>query len=116
KRNGNFVAAWDLREQGIDAAALRLLFFQTHYRQPVDFTDEALEAATEGVGRLGEFHVRLVESGKRETGDGPLGELGGKLEQDVTTALNDDLNAPRAVAALFEFVRAAIRELDKPEP
>jgi len=28
--------------------------------------------------------------------------------------LNDDLNAPRAVAALFDFVRAANRELDKP--
>ena len=39
-----------------------------------------------------------------------------KLEQDVATALNDDLNAPRAVAALFEYVRAANRELDKPEP
>ena len=116
KRHGNFLTARDLREQGIDAAALRLLFFQTHYRQPVDFTDEALEAATEGVGRLGEFHARLVESGKRETGDGPLGELSGQLEQDVATALNDDLNAPRAVAALFEFVRAANRELDKPEP
>ncbi len=116
KRHGNFLTARDLREQGIDAAALRLLFFQTHYRQPVDFTDEALEAATEGVGRLGEFHARLVESGKRETGNGPLGELSGQLEQDVATALNDDLNAPRAVAALFEYVRAANRELDKPEP
>src|SRR6059036_3302077 len=107
KRHGNFLTARDLREQGIDAAALRLLFFQTHYRQPVDFTDDALEAATEGVGRLGEFHARLVESGKRETGDGPLGALSDQLEQDVATALNDDLNAPRAVAALFEFVRAA---------
>ena len=116
KRHGNFLTARDLREQGIDAAALRLLFFQTHYRQPVDFTDEALDAATEGVGRLREFHARLVGSEKRETGNGPLGELSVTLEQDVATALNDDLNAPRAVAALFEFVRAANRELDKPEP
>src|SRR6267378_3721574 len=107
KRHGNFLTARDLREQGVDAAAVRLLFFQTHYRQPVDFTDDALEAATEGVGRLGEFHARLVGSGKRETGDGPLGGLSVKLEQDVATALNDDLNAPRAVAVLFEFVRAA---------
>src|SRR6266550_889157 len=115
KRHGNFLTARDLREQGVDAAAVRLLFFQTHYRQPVDFTDDALDAAKEGVRRLGEFHARLVESGKRETGDGPLGELSGQLEQDVATALNDDLNAPRAVAALFEFVRAANRELDRPQ-
>ena len=41
-------------------------------------------------------------------------KLGEKLEADVATALNDDLNAPRAVAALFDFVRAVNRELDKP--
>src|SRR3989441_4321681 len=113
KRHGNFLTARDLREQGVDAAAVRLLFFQTHYRQPVDFTDEALEAAREGVRRLGEFHQRLRGAGGRERG-AELDTLAEKLEADVATALNDDLNAPRAVAALFDFVRAANRELDKP--
>jgi len=115
KRHGNFLTARDLREQGVDAAAVRLLFFQTHYRQPVDFTDEALEAAQEGVRRLGEFHTRLKREaghGKREGGIASLAE---KLAADVATALNDDLNAPRAVAALFDFVRAANRELDDPK-
>jgi cysteinyl-tRNA synthetase len=112
KRHGNFLTARDLREQGVDAAAVRLLFFQTHYRQPVDFTDEALEAAQEGVRRLGEFHERL-KKGRGEKGD-VLSGLAEKLEADVATALNDDLNAPRAVAALFDFVRAVNRELDKP--
>jgi cysteinyl-tRNA synthetase len=115
KRHGNFLTARDLREQGVDAAAVRLLFFQTHYRQPVDFTDEALEAAKEGVRRLGEFHARLAGRGKREAGSAVLEELSQTLERDVATALNDDLNAPRAVAALFDFVRAANRELDKPD-
>ena len=114
KRHGNFLTARDLREQGVDAAAVRLLFFQTHYRQPVDFTDEALDAAKEGVRRLGEFHERLKRDGGRGKGDGEVAELAEKLEADVATALNDDLNAPRAVAALFDFVRAANRELDKP--
>src|SRR3989475_306165 len=113
KRHGNFLTARDLREQGVDAAAVRLLFFQTHYRQPVDFTDEALEAAREGVRRLGEFHQRLRGAGGRERG-AELDKLAEKLEADVATALNDDLNAPRAVATLFDFVRAANRELDKP--
>jgi len=116
KRHGNFLTARDLREQGVDAAAVRLLFFQTHYRQPVDFTDEALEAAKEGVRRLGEFHERLKRDGARGKGDGEVAALAEKLEADVATALNDDLNAPRAVAALFDFVRAVNRELDKPVP
>ncbi len=113
KRHGNFLTARDLREQGVDAAAVRLLFFQTHYRQPVDFTDEALEAAKEGVRRLGEFHQRLKGAGSKEPGR-ELEKLAEQLETDVAIALNDDLNAPRAVAALFDFVRAANRELDKP--
>ncbi|HEV2672263.1 MAG TPA: cysteine--tRNA ligase, partial [Gemmatimonadales bacterium] len=124
KRFGNFLTARDLREQGVDAAAVRLLFFQTHYRQPVDFTDEALEAAKEGVRRLGEFRNRLGDGagskeqgvGNKEQGATALTTLAGQMESDISAALNDDLNAPRAVAALFEFVRAANRELDKPEP
>jgi len=112
KRFGNFLTARDLREQGVDAAAVRLLLFQTHYRQPVDFTDEGLGAAKEGVKRLGEFRNRLM-AGSREQGDGALVELATKMEGDVTAALSEDLNAPRAVAALFDFVRAANRELDR---
>ena len=113
KRHGNFLTARDLREQGVDAAAVRLLFFQTHYRQPVDFTDEALAGAKEGVRRLGEFHERL-KKGRGEKGE-VLSGLADTLETDVAVALNDDLNAPRAVAALFDFVRAANRELDTPQ-
>jgi len=115
KRHGNFLTARDLREQGVDAAAVRLLFFQTHYRAPVDFTDEALEGAKEGVRRLGEFHERLKREEGRGKGDGEIAELTKKFEDDVVTALNDDLNAPRAVAALFDFVRATNRELDNPK-
>jgi len=115
KRHGNFLTARDLREQGVDAAAVRLLFFQTHYRQPVDFTDQALDAAKEGVRRLGEFRGRLVERAPKDNESGPLSSLATRLEADVAAALNDDLNAPRAVAALFEFVRGANRELDRPD-
>ena len=36
-----------------------------------------------------------------------------RLEAEVGTALDDDLNAPAALAAVFDFVRAANRELDQ---
>src|SRR5205814_1490422 len=48
KRFGNFLTARDLREQGVDAAAVRLLFWQTHYRKALDFSDEALAARAPG--------------------------------------------------------------------
>ncbi|HXQ29787.1 MAG TPA: cysteine--tRNA ligase [Gemmatimonadales bacterium] len=114
KRFGNFLTARDLREHGVDAAALRLLFWQTHYRQALDFTDEALAAAREGVRRLGEFRTRLAEGAAAEAAPaGPLADLAGTLERDARDALDDDLAAPRAVAALFDFARAANRLFDR---
>src|SRR6185295_628014 len=68
KRFGNFLTARDLRDQKIDPAALRLLFWQTHYRQPLDFTDESLEGAMEGVKRVGELHERLRAQEPRDSG------------------------------------------------
>ncbi len=104
KRFGNFLTARDLREQGVDAAAVRLLFWQTHYRKALDFTDEALAAAGAGVKRLGEFQERLRGEGGRGKGERGLAELATRFETDFRAALDDDLNAPRACAALFQFV------------
>jgi cysteinyl-tRNA synthetase len=109
KRFGNITTARDLRADGADPGAIRLLMFQTHYRQPFDLTDEGLEAATEGARRLGEFARRLAGA---PPGEGPLDALAGRTDQAVTAALDDDLDAPAAVRAVFEFVREANRLLD----
>jgi cysteinyl-tRNA synthetase len=114
KRFGNFLTARDLREQGVDAAAVRLLFWQTHYRKPLDFTDDALAAAGEGVKRLGEFRTRLLGEGGKGKGEreGPLAQLAAEFEAAFRAALDDDLNAPQACAALFDLVHAGNRALD----
>jgi len=114
KRYGNILTARDLQEQGVDPAAARVLFFQSHYRQPLDWTDDALQAAAEGVRRIGDLGERLRREVGRGTGEGPgpLADLGTRLTTEAVAALDADLNAPQAVAALFEFVRAANRELD----
>ena len=115
KRFGNFLTARDLRDQGVDAAAVRLLFWQTHYRKALDFSDEALAAAGTGVKRLGEFYARLG-AGERGKGEGALSTLAAKFEVDFRAALDDDLNAPRACAALFEFVHEGNAALDAAAP
>src|SRR6059036_1024557 len=112
KRFGNFLTARDLREQSVDASAVRLLFSQTHYRRALDFSDEALAAAGQGVKRLGEFRDRLVRAGGPATPDGRLAALAARFESDFRAALDDDLNAPRACAALFELVHDGNGALD----
>ncbi|HEY8259553.1 MAG TPA: cysteine--tRNA ligase [Gemmatimonadales bacterium] len=111
KRFGNITTARDLREDGVDPGAIRLLMFQVHYRQKLDLTDEALAAASEAARRLGEFRRRLRAS-VAGTDAPEFLELVDRLERDVTAALDDDLNAPRAVAALFAFMGAGNAALD----
>jgi cysteinyl-tRNA synthetase len=111
KRYGNVLTPRDLREDGVPAEALRLLMFGTHYRKKLDWSDDALAAAREGSHRLGEFQNRLA--GRRAASDSPrFVAAAGQLERDLTEALDDDLNAPRAVAAMFAYLNEGNAALD----
>ncbi len=111
KRFGNITTARDLREDGVDAGAVRLLMSQVHYRQQLDLTDEALASAREGSRRLGEFQNRLLAAAGATDAPAFL-EAAERLDRGLTEALDDDLNAPRAVAALFAFATAGNAALD----
>jgi cysteinyl-tRNA synthetase len=115
KRFGNITTPRDLREDGVDAGAIRLLMFQTHYRQKLDLTDDALAGAQEASRRLGEFQKRLYEN--RGDSDSPkFRDAAEQLSRQVAEALDDDLNAPRAVAALFTYMNEGNAALDAGEP
>ncbi len=113
KRYGNILTARDLREEGVDAGTVRLLLATTHYRQPLDFTDTALAAAREGSRRLGGFDQRLRERGEA-VGAG-FAALGVAMAEAFRQAMDEDLNTPRALAALFDAVREGNRLLDEGE-
>jgi cysteinyl-tRNA synthetase len=114
KRYGNILTPRDLREQEVDGAAVRLLIYSTHYRKTLDWNDDALAGAQEASRRLGEFQKRLLET--RAASDGPaLVAASERLEREFADALDDDLNAPRALAAVFAFMTAANSALDEGE-
>jgi cysteinyl-tRNA synthetase len=114
KRFGNITTARDLREDGVDAGAIRLLMYQTHYRQKLDLTDEGLAATQEASRRLGEFQNRLFAN--RSDSESPrLARAAEQLTSDFAQAMNDDLNAPRAVASLFAFMNEANAAMDAGE-
>jgi cysteinyl-tRNA synthetase len=109
KRVGNVSNVADLRANGVSAAALRHFVFSTHYRKQLNLSGDALDASAEAVRRVGDFADRL----ERETAGTPaLAEAAETLLIEATAALSDDLHAPRAMGALFEFITAANRELD----
>ncbi len=118
KRFGNVTTARDLREDGVPPQAFRLLVCTTHYRQTLDLTDEALESAREGSRRLGGFGARLAEASAAAAGlpESP-GFVGAadRFETSFGAALDEDLNAPQALGALFDFAREGNRLLDARE-
>ncbi|MGH7713607.1 MAG: cysteine--tRNA ligase, partial [Gemmatimonadaceae bacterium] len=110
KRVGNVANVQDLRDQGISAAALRHFVFSTHYRKQINLSAPALESSLEAVRRVGEFKHRLDSA---LGGTAELAAVGVESETAVREALNDDLNAPEAVAALFSFIQRGNAELDR---
>ena len=111
KRYGNFLTARDLKEAGVDPGAIRLLTFQTHYRKELDYNDDALAGAREMSRRFGVFRDRLAERAGQDD-DPSFAAMAAEREGQFREALDDDLNAPRAVAALNDFVTDGNRLID----
>ncbi|MGA2911822.1 MAG: cysteine--tRNA ligase [Candidatus Levyibacteriota bacterium] len=96
KSLGNFYTVQDIIEKGFDPMALRYLYLQTHYRQEMNFTFEALEAAQNALNRL-----------RKEIADYEPGSTSFKdYEEQFKTAINDDLNMPKALSILWEVIRS----------
>jgi cysteinyl-tRNA synthetase len=90
--------------------AIRLYLLGTHYRHPLDFAEARIEDAERSLERFGvlfETADRLAARGAPAPGaDGGLLETLAELRTRVETALDDDFNTPRALAALFEMASA----------
>ncbi len=96
KSLNNFYTLSDLEKRGFEPLSLRYLFLQTHYRQEMNFTWEALEAAQNALNKL---RKEVVSLGEPKIG---CSELEGKF----LSAVNDDLNMPQALSVLWETVNS----------
>ncbi|MEI6739176.1 MAG: cysteine--tRNA ligase [Gemmatimonadaceae bacterium] len=109
KRVGNVTNVVGLREAGISGTAYRHFVFSAHYRQQLNLGEDSLEQSRAGVRRIGAFAERLAQA---TGGTAAMAEAATRAEAVFLEALFDDLNAPRAMAALFTFITEANRELD----
>jgi cysteinyl-tRNA synthetase len=95
----NIYRVTDLRDQGIDPLAYRLLCFGTQYRSEMDFSWESLQGQ----------HRRLGELRRRMAGWAPgaekLGDEAKAFDARFRAALDDDLSMPSAIVVLNEVVR-----------
>ncbi len=104
KSLGNFISIKDFIAKYKDADLLKLLFLGTHYRHPVDYTEEKIEEAKRAKERGIEFFEKIDEMDRgRETGrvQSKMIENG---KEKFNAAMDDDFNMPEALAAIFELI------------
>jgi len=107
----NYYTLSDLVKKGYDPKAVRYLLLATHYRQQFNFTLEGLEAAKGAIERLTNFMYRLRDADGKGSGE-TAKLLMERLERKFSEAMDDDLGASEALAALFDFVREGNNLLD----
>ncbi len=112
KSLGNFFTVRDISEQ-YDLQVLRFFMLSAHYRSPLNFSKELMEASKNGLERImnAAEHLRDLLAGAQgeeltaEEKAG-LGEAGSFAEK-FDAAMDDDFNTADAISAVFELVRFA---------
>ena len=107
KSLGNILDVKDAVERhGRDA--LRMWLLQSHYSQPIDYSEMILEEKRRSYERLQNLYARISGSTSSSELDASLAR---ELRERVDRAMLDDLNTPEAVAAIFEIVGRAGAEI-----
>ncbi|MEA5509173.1 cysteine--tRNA ligase [Crocosphaera sp. UHCC 0190] len=109
KSLGNFTTIRDLLAK-IDPMAVRLFILQAHYRKPVDFTDEALEAVTNGWHTLSEGLLFGYQYGQQLGFKVDDSELLPEFIQRFQEIVDDDFNFAGGLAVLFEMAKELRKE------
>ena len=102
KSLGNFLTIDDLLGN-YDANTIRFFILTNHYRMPVEFSDEALQAAANGVKRMLNAKQTPVDENLDIT----------QLEEykDFVSAMDEDLNTSKALAVLFDLANKANKDV-----
>ena len=109
KSLNNFFLVKDVLEK-YSGDALRYFLLSTHYRSPLDFSDERLEEAEKNMSKLKDVIARIKEmekeDGKVETNESvSLKKAAARTIEEFRQAMNDDFNTGLATGVLFDFVK-----------
>ena len=112
KSLGNFYTLRDLVLKGHRPSSIRYLLASVPYRNQLNFTFDGLKQAAVSVERLRNFRQRLMAGNFPEGSTREMQSLASESSNRMRAALEDDLNAAQAQAAIFEMVRSANSALD----
>ena len=103
KSLGNFITIEDFIAKHKSAELLKMLFLSAHYRSPVDYTEDRIKEMAKARERITIF-LRKVNEAKGKKEKARKIEAIEKIKEQFIAAMDDDFNAPLALAAVFELV------------
>jgi cysteinyl-tRNA synthetase len=118
KSLGNFIPIRDMVRK-VGTPGLRVFYAGTHYRSPLDFTEEALQQAVSLARRFRRAHDQLALAREKITRKGTETDLVLKpldeARDQFFMAMDDDFNTPGALAAFIRIVGLAEEEARNPK-
>ncbi len=110
KSLGNFFTLRDVLAKGYSGREIRFALLGVHYRLPLNFTFEGLNAARSSLQRIEEWVDRITKHAANDPSSYSLPE-----QVRFDESLDDDLNIAGALGHLFDAIRESNRALDKNE-
>jgi cysteinyl-tRNA synthetase len=102
KSEGNFLTLEaSFIRKGIDPLIFRFASFLSHYRKPMEYSEEAIQAAQNGLQHL-QNQVRTLLNGCEAT------TIDSRYQEKFKAALNNDLNMPQALAVVQEMLKSEL--------
>jgi cysteinyl-tRNA synthetase len=115
KSLGNFHTLRDVIGRGYTGRETRYVLMAGHYRQSLNFSFDALQAARHSLQRLDEFQDRLASvagAGAPAAEAAALPDWAEAAHRKFDAGLAEDLNISESLAALFDLVHAGNRAID----
>ena len=111
KSLGNYYTLKNLMEKGFSPVAFRYLCLSIHYRSQMNFTFESLQDSQNAVNSINDFVFRLG-AGKDIQKNKKIEAALKKCKEDFIKYINDDLDMPNALSAIFKLMKTVNRETD----
>jgi cysteinyl-tRNA synthetase len=108
RSKGNVILVRTLKEQGIEPLAYRYLLLTGHYRSKMNFTDESIAAAQNGLNNLRDDLAELLAAApEAKSARGPWSDEALRVREAFHSAINDDLDLPTALSITREVPRTS---------
>ncbi|MGZ4941265.1 MAG: cysteine--tRNA ligase [Halobacteriota archaeon] len=107
KSLGNFITVRDMLKK-FDADTFRFFTLSSHYRSPIDFSEEALEQARKGLERIRQAATIIeehLETAPQSFNPEEMDPSVALAEDKFLESMNNDFNTPYALRAVFSMVR-----------